>query len=258
MTTPLDYQPLTCHACAQGAGLDFDFSMAFQPIVDTSQQVIFAYEALVRGLSNEPAGQILSRVNQHNRYRFDQACRVRAIEWAAKLQMPTYLSINFLPNAVYRPETCIRATIEASQAFGFPLERLIFEITEGEEVRDHTHLKNIIQEYKRQGFLTAIDDFGAGYSGLNLLADLETDLLKLDMALIRDIDQDPKRQSIVRAIAQVCQDLAIMPIAEGVETHAEWQTLADFGIDLFQGFYFAKPAFRQLGAIAPEVFATLL
>ncbi|NEO87592.1 MAG: EAL domain-containing protein [Spirulina sp. SIO3F2] len=231
--------------------------MAFQPIVDTSKQEIFAYEALVRGIHNEPAGAILAQVNDHNRYRFDQACRVRALAWAAKLNMPTYLSINFLPNAVYRPETCIRATIEASQEFGFPLERLIFEITEGEEVEDHTHLQNIIQEYKRQGFLTAIDDFGAGYSGLNLLAELETDLLKLDMAIIREIDQDPKRQSIVRAIVQVCQDLAICPIAEGVETRAEWQTLAGFGIELFQGFYFARPVFESLAVIDPQIFNML-
>lgn len=114
---------------------------------------------------------MLSRVNADNRYRFDQACRVKAIKVAAELGMTTALSINFLPNAVYRPELCIRTTLEASEQFDFPVSRIIFEITEGEKVEDHSHLREIIQHYKSRGFRTAIDDFGAGYSGLHLLAE---------------------------------------------------------------------------------------
>jgi EAL domain-containing protein (putative c-di-GMP-specific phosphodiesterase class I) len=249
MTENQEPKKIGCAECATGAGLGFDFTMAFQPIVNTTTKEIFAQEALVRGMNEEPAGDILGRINDENRYRFDQACRVKAVQLAAKLNIKSFLSINFLPNAVYRPELCIRTTLEAAATFGFPIDRIIFEITEGEKIKDHVHLREIIQYYRQQGFLTAIDDFGAGYSGLNLLAEFQTDLVKLDMGLIRHIDQNKGRQAIVKGIVQVCNELEIKVIAEGVETYEELGILQSFGIELFQGYYFAKPKFQGLATI---------
>ena len=100
--------------------------------MDLRDQTTFAHEALVRGVNGEGALSVLEQVDDQNRYRFDQLCRVRAISTAAQLGMTEYLSINFLPNAVYRPELCIRSTLEAARAHGFPLDRLIFEAVEGE------------------------------------------------------------------------------------------------------------------------------
>lgn len=238
-----------CRACKPGEELPFDITMAFQPIVDLHKREIYAYEALVRGTAGEPAGAILGQVNQDNRYAFDQTCRRTAVGLAARLQMPCFVSINFLPNAVYQAATCIRATLEAAREHGFPTSRLIFEITENEELVDKAHLKSIIHEYRRQGFRTAIDDFGAGYAGLNLLAEFQPDIIKLDMALVRAIDTDPVRQAIVRGILGVCQALSIDVIAEGVETQAELVLLRSLGINLFQGYLFARPGFECL----PEV-----
>lgn len=249
MKTQQDYRKLGCMECASGAGLSFDFTMAFQPIVNIANQTIFAYEALVRGLNQEPAAQIFDQINDTNRYRFDQSCRTKAIKLAAELGMQSFLSINFLPNAVYSPELCIRTTLDAAETFGFPIEKIIFEITEGEKIEDKTHVREIVECYKAKGFKTAIDDFGAGYSGLNLLAEIQTDIIKLDMALIRHVDCDRIRQAIVKGIVQVCKELSITIIAEGVETYEELRTLEDFGIELFQGYYFAKPGFQCL----PEV-----
>lgn len=249
MTENQEPKKIGCAECATGAGLGFDFTMAFQPIVNTTTKEIFAQEALVRGMNEEPAGDILGRINDENRYRFDQACRVKAVQLAAKLNIKSFLSINFLPNAVYRPELCIRTTLEAAATFGFPIDRIIFEITEGEKIKDHVHLREIIQYYRQQGFLTAIDDFGAGYSGLNLLAEFQTDLVKLDMGLIRHIDQNKGRQAIVKGIVQVCNELEIKVIAEGVETYEELCILKSFGIELFQGYYFAKPKFQDLATL---------
>ncbi|CAN7483559.1 UNVERIFIED_ORG: EAL domain-containing protein (putative c-di-GMP-specific phosphodiesterase class I) [Pseudomonas mohnii] len=235
-----------CSACRDGEELDFEFSMAFQPIVDLRDNSIFAYEALVRGDDGNGAAAILGKVNEQNRYAFDQACRVKAVELASRLQIPCFVSINFLPNAVYQAATCIRATLEAASRFGFPTERLIFEITENEELVDKEHLKSIIREYRRKGFKTAIDDFGAGYSGLNLLAEFQPDIIKLDMALVRSICTDPVRQAIVQGILGVCKALKIDVIAEGVETHAELQQLLTLGINLYQGYLFAKPEYETL------------
>ena len=228
--------------------------MAFQPIVDVRKREIYAYEALVRGTDGTPAGVILAQVNPDNRYAFDQTCRRTAVRLAAQLQMPCFVSINFMPNAVYQAATCIRATLEAAREHGFPTSRLIFEITENEELVDKEHLKSIIHEYRRQGFKTAIDDFGAGYAGLNLLAEFQPDIIKLDMALVRDIDHDRVRQAIVRGILGVCDALSIKVIAEGVETSAELATLTGMGVGLFQGYLFAKPGFECLPDVTwPEL-----
>lgn len=246
-----NFRKLGCAECAAGTGLGFDFSMAYQPIVNPTTREVFAQEALARGLQGEPAGQVFKHVNENNRYAFDQACRVKAIELAAQLQVDTFISINFMPNAVYRPELCIRTTIEAAETYRFPIERIIFEFTENEEIVDVTHVRDIVRHYKERGFLTALDDFGAGHAGLNLLAEIQTDLIKLDMALIRGIDQDRRRQAIVKGALAICHELSTRVIAEGVETKEEFAALQDMGIELFQGYYFARPAFRALAAWPP-------
>lgn len=248
------YVPLSCAQCAEGAGLDFGFSMAFQPIVDFPGRRVFSYEALVRGPRNEPSGHVLGQVTDANRYRFDQACRVKTIELAARLGLSTYLNINFFPRAVYRPELCIRTTIEAARTFDFPIDRIVFEVTEGEKVDDHIHLNRILKEYQRLGFQTAIDDFGAGYSGLNLLAEFQPDFLKLDMFLTRNIHEQRSRQAIVRGIVSVCRELDVGIMAEGIETPEELNWLQQAGVNLFQGYYFAQPEFEALPEVPDDRF----
>jgi EAL domain-containing protein (putative c-di-GMP-specific phosphodiesterase class I) len=236
-----------CAGCRDG--LDFDFTMAFQPILDLSKQEVFAHEALVRGLGGEGAASILGRVTDGNRFAFDQQCRVKAVELASALRLPGRVSINFLPNAVYEPVHCLRTTIQAARQAGMPLDRIILEVTEGERISDPQHLKRILDAYKRSGLLTAIDDFGAGYAGLNLLAEYQPDIIKLDMDLVRGIDANVTRKAIVGGIVGVCRALSITVVAEGIETEGEMTTLRDLGVDLMQGFLFARP---QLG-LGPQV-----
>ncbi|HJV74750.1 MAG TPA: EAL domain-containing protein [Noviherbaspirillum sp.] len=247
---PKPFRSAGCEECRNPLALGFDFTMAFQPIIDLDSMRPFAYEALVRGMNGEGAGHILGKVNDENRYRFDQACRVKAIELAAALGLHKLdqcrLSINFLPNAIYRPETCIRATLEACERFGFPSERLMFEVTEGERVDDADHLIGIFNDYRKRGFLTAIDDFGAGYAGLNLLAQFQPHVLKLDMELTRNIHASSVRRAIVSGIALTARQLGIAIVAEGVETEGERDTLYDFGICYQQGYLFAKPMIGTL------------
>ncbi|MGK9065708.1 S6 modification regulatory phosphodiesterase RimA [Stutzerimonas chloritidismutans] len=234
-----------CASCASGERLGFRFSYAYQPIVDIRTRDIYAHEALVRGVGGEPAPSVLANVTDENRFRFDQACRVKAIKTAAKLEMQSRLSINFMPNAIYRPELCIRSTLEAARAHNFPIDQIIFETVEGERISDAKWLTEVFREYQRIGFLTAIDDFGAGFAGLNLLADFQPDLIKLDMELIRGIDQSRSRQAIVRGTVGICSELGIDVIAEGVETADECSALRDLGIGLMQGYLFSKPLFES-------------
>ncbi len=241
-----------CKACRTDGELGFEFEYAYQPIVDLASRTIFAHEALVRGPQGESAYSVLSQVDDSNRYMFDQACRVKAIRGAAELGMQELLSINFLPNAVYRPEACIRSTFAAATEYNFPINRIIFEVTESEQVMDRPHLVNIFREYQRFGFLTAIDDFGAGFAGLNLLAEFQPSILKIDMDLVRDIDKSAPKQAIVAGIVSISRALNIRVLAEGIETPAERDCLREAGISLMQGYLFARPAFRALGVVAPE------
>ncbi|GGA95163.1 diguanylate phosphodiesterase [Agarivorans gilvus] len=239
-------QDSSCQQCRESHPLDFDFSMAFQPIVHYPSKQIFGYEALVRGLNNEPAYTIISQLSEQNRYRFDQLCRVKAIALAAELKLPGMLSINFLPNAVYQPERCIRTTLEAAQKYQFPIQQIMFEFIETEQVTDTQHIKNIVAHYQQLGFKTAIDDFGAGYSNLNLLADFQTDIVKLDMALIRNIDSDAARQTILKHSLAMFKELKVTVLAEGIESREEMRFLNACGVELMQGYYFAKPGFQSL------------
>ncbi|MBB4039436.1 EAL domain-containing protein (putative c-di-GMP-specific phosphodiesterase class I) [Microvirga flocculans] len=242
-----------CQGCRDSAPLPFDFTMAFHPIIDLTRGVVWGYEALVRGTRGESAGDILRQVDEERQYKFDQACRVKAIELAGRLfpaSEDTRLSINFMPNAVYEPAACIRTSLETARRVGFDMKRIMFEFTENERVADTKHVARIIREYRRLGFITAIDDFGAGHAGLNLLANFQTDLIKIDMELIRGIAGSAARQAILAGILVIARSLDITIIAEGVETEAELATLKSAGINLFQGFLFARPAIETLPTVS--------
>jgi EAL domain-containing protein (putative c-di-GMP-specific phosphodiesterase class I) len=223
-----------------------DFEFAFQPIVSFSAGHVMGHEALARGPTGQGAATVLSQLNSINRFRFDQECRVRAIESASALGMTGALFINFIPNAVADPRACIKRTLGTAEACAFPLNRIVLELTESEPVNDPSSLVSIFREYKQLGLRTAIDDFGAGYAGLNLLARFQPDLVKIDIDLIRGVDTDGIKQAIVEGVVRICQDLGIAVLAEGVETMAERDYLLSLEIDLMQGFLFARPSFKAL------------
>ena len=223
--------------------------MAFQPIVDIETGRAWAYEALVRGPNGEGAGEVLAAVTPENRYAFDQQCRVAAITQAVEAGIVgtgARLSINFLPNAVYSPVACIQLTLKTAAAVGFPADRLIFEFTENEEMVDSRHVANIVDTYRRMGFSTALDDFGAGHAGIALLSRFQTDIVKLDMALIRDLDTSLPRRMIVEGLVRMFERMGIVVVAEGIETVGEYEALRSIGVRHMQGYLLARPGYRSL------------
>ena len=240
-----------CSGCGDQTELPFKFLMAFQPIVDLNALRVWGYEALVRGPNGESAFSVLSQLTPDQLYRFDQAARVMAIETAGRLfdDPQARLSINFMPNAVYEPRACIQKSLAAAHRVRFPTDNLMFEFTENERMTDPGHVEKIVHAYKQLGFITALDDFGAGYAGLNLLARLQPDLIKIDMELLRDIHKSQAKQAIVCGIASIARQLDIQILAEGVECEDEVAVLRCVGINLFQGYYFAKPALMALPAV---------
>ncbi|RJS91039.1 EAL domain-containing protein [Salinisphaera sp. Q1T1-3] len=242
----------SCRRCE--APLDFDFTMAFQPIVDLAARRVVGYEALVRGVNGESAASILNQVDKKRLYRFDQQCRTQALRLAHRLGLEGRLSINFLPNAVYDPQACIQSTLEAAAEVGWSVQRICFEITESEDVTDKAHLQEIVNAYRDYGFVVALDDFGTGFANLDLLVDLQPDLLKIDRRFVTDIDRDPRRQAIVTGMLGMARDMRIDTIAEGIETAGEAQWLFAAGITRHQGYFYARPGLESLPVCTPSQF----
>lgn len=248
-TARLNRSRKACAACQESREVPA-LSMAFQPIVDLQEYRIDAYEALVRGVNGEGAADMLKWATAENLYAFDQACRVKAIELAAALGIDRNLNINFLPNAVYEPRACIRATLDAAARTGFDQRRLTFEIVETEWISETSHLLNIIAEYRKMGFRVALDDFGTGYSGLARLAALKPDVIKVDRALVQDCDQSKINLAIVASLISLGAEIGVKVVLEGVERSSEVEVLRSVGARFTQGFYFAKPSFEKLVAEA--------
>lgn len=244
----------TC-VCSQSPEVEFKF--AFQPIVDLRSGTVFAQEALVRGPNGEGAGSVLGQVDQTNLHAFDRKCRIGAVKAASRLMGggEALVSLNTMPNSVYDPETCLRTTIAAAHAAGFPIERIMFEMTEHEAIEDLDHFTMIVKSYKDMGFITAIDDFGAGSSGLTLFASVLPDIVKLDAKLVQGIHKSRVQKVVVGNIVEMCGKFGIGVIAEGLEEAAEVATTRELGVHLFQGYYFAKPAFESVVADEDIVWA---
>ncbi|QFU76301.1 diguanylate phosphodiesterase [Halioglobus maricola] len=222
------------------------FSYAFQPIVNASTGNIFSYEALVRGPNNEPAGEVLGKLTGSDQYKFDEHSRTLAIEMAAKLGIDTRLNLNMMPRSIEFSSTALTSVVETAKEVGIEPNRIVLEILENEIINNVDRFREEVESYRIHGINFAIDDFGAGYAGLNLLADFQPDIIKLDMALVRGIESNGPRQAIVRGLTRTCMDLGIDIIAEGIETQDEFLWLRNEGVELFQGLLLAGPAFEQL------------
>lgn len=231
-----------------------NFSIAFQPIVNVASGGVYGYESLVRSVTGDSAYSVLSRIPMEEFHLFDHACRLKGMSEALRcgfLEEPsTRLFVNVNPNAAVEAASNLRLTCAEAAEQGFPLDRLVLELVEDDEITDLEKLKPIIDEFRACGVQVAIDDFGAGYSGLKLLSRLKPDLIKLDMALVHAMDEDRTSQVIVKAIVQACYELGIVTIGEGVETYDQAMRLRDMGVVYQQGYYFARPAFESLPPIA--------
>ena len=233
------------------------FTMAFQPIVDAGSRDVFAYEALVRGAGGEGALEVLAAVDRSNRRQFDQQCRTAAIAFATALGLKATgagLSINVMPNAVDDIGACCGGMQAACDKAQIQPDRIIFEFTEDEPVEDQGRVARLIRTYHENGFRVAIDDFGAGHSGLALLARLQPDIIKLDRELVRGLDEDRVRRAIVASIRRMCDELGIVLVAEGIETPGEYACLRELGVSLLQGFLFARP---EIGALPKPAWPAL-
>ena len=228
------------------------FSFAFQPIVDVDNRSVHSYEALVRGPNNEPAKWVLRQYAGVRLRSFDVAAQLEAIKLAARLGLPNQinLNLNLLPDLMadrYEDQgTVLNDMLDTAAQCGLRADQLVLELSETQPIADFDCFIERANLYRGLGIRFAIDDFGAGQSGLNLLAEFQPESIKLDMMLVREIQHKGPRQAIIRGVIRTCEDLGIDIVAEGVETMDEYNWLHHEGILLYQGYLFARPGFEAL------------
>lgn len=229
------------------AGLEVRFEralrqlfMVFQPVVSWTTRSVFAYEAFVR--SSEPT--LLSP-----RELFDSAERLgRLAELTARIHQLCSERLSTLPEYallfvnLHVKDLIGFAEFERDSALMPNAHRVVLELTERAALDQIPEVQARMAELRQRGFRIALDNIGSGYAGLNSFTLLDPDIVKLDNVLVRDLDASPTKRRLVSSMTRLCNDLGMQVVAEGIETAAERDVLADLGCDLMQGFLFARPA----------------
>jgi len=244
------------HLVGDRAGLEVSFGralqslwMAYQPIVEAQGGRVHAHEALVRtaertlpspGALFDAAGR-LARLHDLGR-------AIRDTVAGSMRALPTRVTfVNVHPQDLMDESLFSRASALSAHA-----ARVVLEITEHAPLDGVPDIRSRVRALREIGYRIALDDLGAGYAGLTNFAVLEPDVVKVDMALVRGIDAQPVKATIVGSIVSACKDLGVRVVAEGVETEAERDTLVRLGCDLLQGYLFGRPAPDGRSPGAPE------
>ncbi len=219
----------------------------FQPIVLPKTNEIYGYEALTRGVRKDgsliPPDELFKKAkNMDLLFFLDRLCRETVIKNAAMHNIDKKVFINFIPTSIYDPEKCLKSTDEALEKYKLDPKKIVFEVVETEYIEDYRHLNHVLSYYKDKGYSTALDDIGSGYSTISSLLTLETDYMKIDMELIKNIDKNQENQRKVKKYIHIAKENNIISLAEGVETKEEVDILVEMGIELIQGYYYAKPS----------------
>jgi EAL domain-containing protein (putative c-di-GMP-specific phosphodiesterase class I) len=241
-------------AATAALGATFDralasVTMAFQPIVAWSRRAVLAREALVR--PTEPAmnnpGKLFVAAEQLGRVvDLGRTIRQRVAETLATADFDAFVNVHPLElgdEDLYSPAAPLTAYAR----------RVVLEITERAALGEVADLEGRIARLRALGFRIALDDLGAGYAGLTSVAQLEPEVVKLDMSLVRDIHHRPTQQRLVKSMVDLFRDMGRLVVVEGVETIDEAQCLAGLGCDLFQGYLFARPSREILEPTWPVV-----
>jgi EAL domain-containing protein (putative c-di-GMP-specific phosphodiesterase class I) len=217
----------------------------YQPIVSLSDSVIIGYEALSRGPEGtefeNPYLLFDSAAEAELLFELDRLCRKKALINASSIKPGHRLFINCFPTAVHDPE--FRDVYLKSFLNGVMIRpvNIVLEVTEREAIENYELFKEAASYYSGLGFSIAVDDTGTGYSGLETLFELKPDFIKIDISIVRNIDKNKVKQELAKALIAISKELNSSVIAEGIETEEELYNLRGIGVDIGQGFLFAKP-----------------
>lgn len=227
-----------------------DLAIVYQPIVSLKRGEIRGYEALSR-ISVEPRRGPDVWFAEAAEVGLGMELECHAIRLALAgfdFSSGAYISVNASPETVLTPqfEECLK---------GYPAGQLVLEVTEHAQVVSYPLLMEKLEAFRRSGMRLAVDDAGAGFSGLQHILMVKPEIIKLDISLTRGIDEDPIRRSLAIALLSFATELGSQIVAEGVETPEEYQALLDMGIQLGQGYHIARPAPWGAAELNPDVAA---
>ncbi|MGS2692926.1 MULTISPECIES: diguanylate phosphodiesterase [Citrobacter] len=233
---------------------DTDFSFAFQPIIDPMSQRVIALEALIRGKDGETPATYFDKFKPEDVYTADLQSKKTAFAMASALRLNhKMLSVNLLPMTLVNRPDAVSFLINEIAAHGLVPEQIIVEFTESEVISRFDTFAQAVKSLKAAGICVAIDHFGAGFAGLQLLSRFQPDRIKISRELITDVHKSGPRQAIIQAIIKCCASLEIMISAVGVEKPEEWMWLESAGIEIFQGNLFARACLNGTPSVAwPE------
>jgi len=228
----------------------------FQPIFDATSYVPFAFEALSRGPVESPLHMpdaLFAAAQTYNRIaELDCICRKKAIETFHRLAVPGKLSVNICPSSLIDPSFEKGRTMRVLQDIGFPIDRVILELTEQQSV-DHAKLKTAAQHYQNMGFSIALDDLGAGYSSLRLLAELKPDYIKIDKFFTTKVHDNEVAGDFIKLIQDLAARVDCKVVAEGIENIEELLFVQRSGIAFVQGYLLGKPLSQPQLAVPDSV-----
>ena len=232
----------------------------FQPIVDLQDGGdVLGFEALSRGPVNTSQHSALSLFEAAKTsdlsFELDRHCRQTALRTARSLPAPHSLFVNVIPASMYDPDFQGASLIRQLEDFGLAPDRIALEVSEGYAIENYTLFVEALQNFTQMGFSVAVDDVGAGHSGLEKVAHLNPRYLKFDMQLVRDIDRSHVKREMARALKTFADKMDSKIIAEGIETDGERRACVELGIDYGQGYLLGRPAPLEsfsLGTAAPS------
>ena len=218
----------------------------FQPIM-AGADTVHGYEALVRARDAEggvisPAALFAAAATPELMATLDRHARIGAVGNFPRMPDGARMFINFMPSSIYDPAYCLQSTAKAVQEQNIDPSRIVFEIVESDHVSDRSHLRGIVQAYRETGYHVALDDFGTGHNNMEAMLDMRPDYVKIDKSIVNRVLGDGVSRRMVHDLAAQCLAQGTRVIAEGIETHAQFEMCTDLGVPLFQGFYFARPA----------------
>ncbi|MCF6506907.1 EAL domain-containing protein [Blastococcus sp. MG754426] len=227
-----------------GVLAEAEFWSVYQPIVALGDRSVVAHEALLRGLvdGREVGGGDLFFVAESAGWlhRLDRIGREAAITGAVPWLGADDLFVNFDPTSIYRPQVCLASTERVAHDAGIDPHQLVFEVVESHAIADRGHLVSVLEHHRSLGWRVALDDVGAGWSSLSLLAAVRPDVVKLDKGLVQELPDDGAR-TVLKAVTDLAHRLGAVVVAEGIETEQLAEEVAALGADLGQGWLFGRP-----------------
>lgn len=225
----------------------------FQPIFLSDGLDLWGYECLMRGRDEHGElimpGQLLQWAhNEQLSGSLDRLARETHLYNAGRFALPSeaHILLNFLPSTLSVASHCLDTTMRLADQAGISPQRIIFEVVESERVLDRAHLATLLGHYREYGFRVGLDDVGNGHASLILLADLDPDLIKIDRYLVQRAPASPRHRSICASLTALGHEQGKLVLAEGVETSEEKAVMDHLGVDLYQGYLFARPSPRPL------------